>query len=358
MKILVVGDWHSKLHEEVVYHAFKKLGHEVLAFSWHPYFLAKSKYLKWFFYIINRAQYKYLWGPIVRKLNKDLIDFVERNKPEIVFVYRGTHILPATLRKIKENNVILVGYNNDDPFSPHYPHWPWRHFLKGIPEYDLMLAYRHHNIQDFQHAGAKRVELLRSWFVPEYNYPVELTAEEKKKFECDVVFIGHYENDGREQYLEYIIRQGIDFKIFGPLHDWDYITTHNPVFKPYHPIVPVRGDDYNKALNGAKIALCFLSKLNRDTYTRRCFEIPASKTFMLSEYTDDLANLYKEGVEIEFFKPPDEMLTKINHYLSDLSVINSLAEAGFKRVYKDRHDVMSRMSKMLESVKELQGTIK
>ena len=353
MKILVVGDWHSKLHEEVVSHAFKKLGHEVLAFSWHQYFLAKSKYLTWFFYVFKRAQYKYMWGPVVRNLNKDLIDFVEKNKPEIVFVYRGTHILPATLRKIKENDVILVGYNNDDPFSPYHPHWAWRHFLKGIPEYDLMLAYRHHNIQDFQQAGAKRVELLRSWFVPEYNYAVELTAEEKKKFECDVVFIGHYEADQRVEYLEAIEAAGFKLRLFGPGYDWDPIIAKSTKLAKHIPVKVMFGNDYNLALNGAKIALCFLSKLNRDTYTRRCFEIPSTGTFMLAEYTQDLADLFIEGEQVEFFRSSKEMISKLTRYISDKAIRQEVAAAGYKRVIADGHDVASRMKLVLKWVNEI-----
>lgn len=41
MKILIVGDWHSELHEEAVFHGFKKLGHEPIKFAWHQYLVSK-----------------------------------------------------------------------------------------------------------------------------------------------------------------------------------------------------------------------------------------------------------------------------------------------------------------------------
>ena len=351
MKILVVGDWHSTLHEEPIYQAFKKLGHEVNRFSWHQYFSAHTS--SFVTKLIKKAQYKYLIGPLIWKLNRDLIKLVKQEKPELVFIYRGTHILPATLGKIKENNVILVGYNNDDPFSPHYPHWPWRHFLKGIPECDLMLAYRYHNIQDFQQAGAKRVELLRSWFVPEYNYPVELTAEEKKKFECDVVFIGHYEADQRVECLEVIEAAGFKLRLFGPGYDWDPIIAKSTKLAKHIPVKLKFGNDYNLALNGAKIALCFLSKLNRDTYTRRCFEIPSTGTLMLAEYTQDLADLFIEGEQVEFFRSSKEMISKLTRYISDEAIRQEVAVAGYKRVIVDGHDVVSRMKLVLKWVNEI-----
>ena len=69
----------------------------------------------------------------------------------------------------------------------------------------------------------------------------------------------------------------------------------------FAPIEPVFGDDYAKALCGAKVCLAFLSKLNRDSYTRRCFEIPACGNVMLAERTADLCRMFKEDEEACFF---------------------------------------------------------
>jgi spore maturation protein CgeB len=112
----------------------------------------------------------------------------------------------------------------------------------------------------------------------------------------------------------------------------------------------VWGNEYNLALCGAKVALVFLSKLNRDTYTRRTFEIPGSGTAMLSEYTDDLAELFKEGSEIEFFRNPEQMLQKISSYLGDEKRRHSIAKSGHDRVLADGHDVVSRMKQVVHLV--------
>jgi spore maturation protein CgeB len=42
MKILVVGDGHSAIHEVAVVAAFKKLGHEVESFYWQDYFKSSN----------------------------------------------------------------------------------------------------------------------------------------------------------------------------------------------------------------------------------------------------------------------------------------------------------------------------
>lgn len=355
MRILIAGDWHSELHEEVVLCALRSLGHEVEAFKWCSYFGRPAGIIGGVVHSLRRAQNKYLAGPAISGINRDLIASVKRFKPDMLFVYRGTHVTSTTLRKIKAflPECVLVGYNNDDPFSPAHPSYLWRHFLQAIPSYDLMLAYRHANLAEYCNAGARRVELLRSWFVPERNHPIKLTDADNTKFETDVVFVGHYEDDQRLEFLEEVARRGIRLRLFGPGYDWDPLIRKSAVLNHLVPVQLVWGDDYNRALCGAKIALCFLSKLNRDTYTRRCFEIPASGTLMLSEYSDDLSTLYREGVEADFFHSRDEMLEKIRYYLAHDDVRISVARAGQLRLMQDKHDVTSRMAQLVKWTEEI-----
>jgi spore maturation protein CgeB len=356
VKILIAGDWHSELHEEAVFHAFERLGHEAFKFSWHRYFKPRG----WIgrsalpFY---KAQNKYLTGPAVSRLNRELLDLVLQVKPDVVFVYRGTHVYPRTLQAMQRQlrGTVVVGYNNDDPFSPHHPRWMWRHFLSGIPHYDLVLAYRQHNVAEYLAAGARRVELLRSWFVPERNHPVQLTEAEKEQYACDVVFIGHYEDDGRLAYLEEAARRGWHLRIFGPGYDWDPVIRNSPLLAGHVPVRLLWGEDYNRALCGAKVALCFFSQLNRDTYTRRCFEIPASGTVLLSKYTDDVAGLFRADQEAVFFRDANEMCASIENLLVDESLRSRIAHAGTQRVWDDGHDVVSRMRNVLAWVNEIAG---
>ncbi len=352
MKILIVGDWHSELHEEAVLNAFKALGHEVLKFAWHDYFKPKEGVID---RLNKKIQNRLVTGPIIWKLNRDLVKAASGFAPDMVYVYRGTHIAAATLTKIKRQHpdITLVGYNNDDPFAPGHPYSLWRHFFKAVPAYDLMLAYRHHNLDDFLRIGAKRVELLRSWYFPERNHPVTLSAEDRDKYECDVVFIGHYEADERKQQLEELVRQGFNLKLFGPGYDWDPVLKDSPELRSSMPVRLVWGEEYNKALCGAKMALCFLSKLNRDTYTRRCFEIPATGTLMLSEYTDDLATLYREGEEADYFRTKEELIDKVRLYLGNAGLRQTVAANGYRRVMGDGHDVVSRMKQVLVWVAEI-----
>ncbi len=358
MKILIVGDWHSDVHEETAYQALRRLGHDVARFSWHEYFKPSGLLASSLLAPAFKFQNKYMLGPTVGKLNADLIRRVSIERPDAVFIYRGSHIYPETLRRLREVNEqgVLVGYNNDDPFSSHYPRWVWRHFLAGIPAYDLVFAYRLANLEELERAGAKRVGLLRSWYVPERNRPMSLAPEDRERYGCDVTFVGHYEDDGRIDYLREIVRLGFRLKLWGPGYEWDSVVRRIPELRDQAPVNLVWGEDYCRAIASAKVALCFLSKLNRDTYTRRCFEIPAAGTLLLSEYSEDLASLFAEGVDAEYFRSMEQFRHKLRRYLVEAELARTrVAKAGLLRVSRDGHDVVSRMRDVVRRIEEVRS---
>lgn len=350
MKVLVAGDWHSDLHETEVCKSLRRLGHDAVEFSWFQHFKydAAKPYAP--DALAKRLQNKFVIGPLIGIINREFLEQVQRHRPDLIFVYRGTHLWAKTLQQVREEfpDCRLVGYNNDDPFSPAQPRYVWRHFLASVPVYDLMLAYRHANLEEFKRVGARKVDLMRSWYVPDRNHPVALTEVDKKAYDCDVVFVGHFEPDQRLEYLEAIVQRGHSLRLFGPGKYWQKPLARSRVLSHLAPVRMVWGEDYNKALCGAKLALCFLSKLNRDSYTRRCFEIPAAHTFMLSEYSHDLASLYHEGVEVDFFRSKEELLEKVDFYVRQDAVRAGVAAAGHAKVRTAGHDIDSRISKMLE----------
>ena len=93
--------------------------------------------------------------------------------------------------------------------------------------------------------------------------------------------------------------------------------------------------------------MCFFSKLNRDTYTRRCFEIPATGTLLLSEYSDDMTTIYRAGKEADYFSSKEELIEKIKLYVENDSFRRQVAACGNRRVVEDGHDIVSRMSKVV-----------
>ncbi len=346
MKILLAGTYAYEMYEEACVQALQNLGHSVTRFSWTKYFES----------LTGRCERKYaLAGPYTRQLNRQLLACVLRERPEVLFVWRGTNILPDTLERIRrEAGTFLVSFNNDDPFNSLHGSLhlrrQWTLFTRTIPYYDLHFVYRPVNVEDFKSAGARRVEILPPYFIPLRDRPVQLTDDERQHYGCDFVFVGHYEPDGRWESLMDLCRRGFSVKLFGT--GWERVIKKNGM-REFGNVYPVRNDDYAKALCGAKVALAFFSKLNRDVYTRRTFEIPATGTAMLSEYSREAAELYAEGKEALFFRSPDELLKKAQWLMEHDNERRELADAGRMRCMMSGYDVVSRMRQMMNALDEV-----
>ncbi len=359
MKVLIASDGHGgEAHAFAYGTRFEEQGHEVTHFTWKDYFKlyqyaanykTDGNKIKSIYY---RAQNKLTFGPALWRLNNDLVQKCKLEKPDLLFIYRGTHIYPCTLKRIKKLGVTIFGYNNDDPFSSVYRPYFWRHFRRCVPHYNHIFYYRHKNEADYKALNYNNISLLRSSYIKERNF--KITDTSKSPFVCDVIFVGHYENDGRDKLIKNLIEKGINIRLFGT--GWQASSEYGYLKeKMSGDIKPLYGRDYNLALNSGKIALVFLSKINNDTYTRRCFEIPATGTFMLSEYTKDLAEmLFLESKEADYFKNGEELLEKIKLYLNDNELREKVAMSGYHKVHSAGHEVGDRVKEVIKVYNQCQ----
>lgn len=352
MKVMVVGNGMWPWYEPACADALSRLGCDVVQFSTFDYFYKwipgepspESKSLS------SRLQNRLMAGPILKQINRDMFEAAKQFGPDVVFLYNSPHIFPETIEMLRASSsgVRIVQYANDNPFSRTARSSLWRHFIGSVAKCDINLVFRSANIADFRRAGARNVHLLRAYYIRDQDYRVKLTPNDRR-FDSDIVFAGHFEEDGRLALVSRILAEGIRLNVFGG--GWSVIQNAVAVDSPIRaqfPIKPVVGDDYRKAISGAKIALCFLSKLNVDTYTRRNFQIPAMGTFMLSEHSDDLATMFKEGEEAEYFRDSDELIDKVRFYLKNDEARNRIARGGQNRLLKDGHEVGDRMKQLLQ----------
>jgi spore maturation protein CgeB len=333
-KVLVVGDFISLIHEEAICRAFEDNQLEVHRFKFSSYF--KSDF--YFYTKLNNFQLKYTIGPIISKINNDLFKHLSNNDYDFVFFYRP-RIIRKSLLKFIYSRTIVYFYNNDDPFGKNYKRYFWYKYFKGLEYCHHIFYYRNKNKLDYSSIGYNNITLLRSYYIKSINFPIY------KKKEYDVVFVGHFEDDGRDLYLKYLIDNGINLKIFGP--EWHRCSNYDFFVKRIGEIHSLSLSDYNIVLNSSKIALVFLSTLNSDSYTRRCFEIPATNSFMLAQFSDDLSGLFKPGLEADYFYSKESLLSKVNFYLQNDKAREIIANSGFKRVVYDLHEVTERVKIIL-----------
>lgn len=290
----------------------------------------------------RRAEYHFCLGIHVKQINQELIRKCEMNYYDIVFLYSAELIYASTVKQIKELGTYVAVYHNDNPFSPRKSKFRLRHFLESIKYSDLAYAYRKSNVEDYYKYGACRSKVLRSYYIRKRNYYIPDGNGSDGVIVPRIAFIGHFENDGRLDYIEALANTGIDV---GVINGWP-ITCKNMI-----PISEAQSN-YNEVLNSLDIAIVFLSSLNEDTYTRRCFEIPMAKTMMLSVYTEDMATLYQEDKEIVFFRGIDEFVQKAQYYLEHDDERETIAEAAFERCLNDGHEVKDRVQEIIKDYRD------
>lgn len=282
-------------------------------------------------------------GERVRGMNRALVKKVQVMKPEILWAEKGLHLWPETMQAVKKTGVCLLIHFSPD--NQRIPANQSRHYLRGVPLYDAHVTTKTGDLEWLRRRGARRVERMGKGFDPQIHRPFDLTPEEQQEFGCQVGFVGHWE-PWREQLLLRLEKRGYAVKVWGG--GWRRARhRRHPLFSGARQRV---GTEYAKAVFGAKISLCLLSRWFGDQTTARSVEIPACGGFLLAERTPEHSELFREGKEAEFYSTETEMLEKIERYLKDEPARNSVAQAGRARClqgYSNRErliDIMNRLT--------------
>lgn len=336
-KIIIVGDWEYEIYESALANGFRSSNWIV-----YPYkipILRDRKYLNFFLQLI-------LKGKQFEKINKELIAKCIGVKPKILFIYRHAMIHRRTIQKIQNScpGIKITIYHNDNPYIGLKNKFKWIHYLKSHKSADITFVYRPKNIQDAKKWGAKRAELLLPHYVSYIHYPDRSKIGNNELI--DVVFIGHYEKDGRAETINFLLENGIDVRIFGT--GWEKTKKKNELVK-HRAIIPLDGDDYRKTITRSKIALVFLSKKNQDVWTRRCFEIPACGTLMMVPKTRELEGIYGND-EVVFYSTKEELLVQIRFYLGEEEIRKRIAKNGYMKCVGSGNCEKSRARELIYAI--------
>lgn len=330
-KVLLAGNWAWDIYEEALARGFEGEGWEVVPFRTGvvPRSFADSS-------LLGRLRPSWALGSV----NKALLDIAAETQPDLIFLWRCIDILPSTLRtlKLRLPDAKLVAYHNDNPFKSAKERLKCRHFLAGLKETDIAAVYRPDNLRAALAVGAKRAEILPPSFIRALHRPVSSGEV------SDVVYVGHFEPDGRLEALNALHEAGVPVKVRGT--GWQSAqAAHSWLAR--QPIEQLWGEAYVAALAGAKISLAFLSGRHGDVYTRRCFEIPACGSLLLAPRTAELRQFFQEDEEAVFWGSRDELVEKVRCLLSNEDRRAEIAAAGRRRVLQDGHDEYGRAAQVL-----------
>ena len=354
MRVLLAGAWQYEMYENAFARALKQIGIHDCPFNLYAGHAG----------LVSKFEHKYsFYGINTRRSLRELTRACEDFRPDVLLIWLGAGVRSETLKSIKRSiSTRIVGYVHDDPFahlshglSPSHHRYHWSPFIKALPIYDLVLFAKKLSADDALMHGAKATGVLPQYFVPWIHRHINLSDLELMEFRCDIAFAGHFEPDGRDVSLLELAKAGLKIRLYkGGLWERSRIHRSRQLEQAGVFVGPaVRGDYYASALSGADVSLCFMSKMNRDPYTTRCFEIPACGSLLLSERTPELQLLFNEDAEAVFFSSIDELVDKAKWLRSNPELRACIAAAGQRKVHAGCHSVLDRAAQFIDLVGHL-----
>jgi hypothetical protein len=299
--------------------ALGRLGAATVRFDVTPYMLRGGLLARHF-------HERLLVGPNVAALNRDLVALATEQGPfDVAWIDKGSWIRPATLQALRRHCRLLV-HNTPDAFFDCNRS---RLFEAGIGAYDLCITNKRYELDQYREAGARDVMLLPQGVGDKF---VALAGTTDIQPTPALVFMGRCEPH-YVATLTALVNAGQPVHIWGP--KWPQRMGRDPVLGPAIRGDAIYGEGYVRCLQRHLVGLGFLSKLNRDQFTTRSFEIPAAGRLLLAERTPDHQALFEEGAEAEFYGSTAELVEKARFYLAHPDRALAIGAAGRARVLRD-----------------------
>jgi hypothetical protein len=297
----------------------------------------------------SKVQRKLLFGPRLSRMNRGLIEAVDRVQPEVVFLFRPVYFTGSTARELKRRhpNLCLVNYTNDNAFEDGEEFAVWRRHFDFVPWCDLNYYYRAWNVDAAKARGIPNPKLTMPHYVEGIHRPCDDVPDQ---FKSEVLYAGHWEDDGRIELFEFLLAHGLPLTIRG----FSNCPPNSPLIPALKPTL--RGLDYARALAGAKIVLGVVSARNKDKYTRRTFEIPACGSLMLAPRNDVIETMFRDGVEAVYYTDHQDCLDRARYYLEHESERARIARAGYERCLRDGHSNIARCQAIVQDIKAILPT--
>ncbi len=263
----------------------------------------------------------------VRQFNAELVRQAKRHQPEMLLVFKGMFVEASTIDALRASGVRCYCFYPDVSFYVHGKYLPC-----ALPRYDWVFVTKSFGVRDMrERLGIANASVLMHAYDPDLHRPLDLSAGDRERYECDVSFIGTW-SPKKEEALNALLaaRPGLSVRVWG--EQWDRAALNDAMRRAVRG-QEATGDEYVRAIRGSRINLGLLSERRAgssagDQITSRTFHIPASGGFMLHERTEELLALFADGKEVATFGDTAEMIAQIDRFLADDAARLTIAAAG------------------------------
>jgi spore maturation protein CgeB len=272
-----------------------------------------------------------------QKMNANLLDMVRGWKPDICIFSLYTDQFDLAAIKELKNLTKTFCFFHDDTWRVDYSRYWARQF-------DFFSSPDFHGVAKYSELGLKNC----IYFPFGCNEKLFRKLDIPKQY--DISFVG-----GWHSYREWIIgkirRAGLAVEVAG--YGWPagevnqsrMIEIFNQTRINLNLSNSVSWDIRYLASSPRALVHRIRSKKSIEQMKARIFEINGCGGFQLTYYVDGLANCYAINEEIATYSDPDDLIEKINYYLTHKDLRKIISEAGYQRTLKD-HTIASNFEKV------------
>jgi len=299
MKVLVVGAGKAPAIERYYVDHLRELGVTAEHYAAQNVFF--DHYEK---NLLNKVAFKAGFSRIYHKINQEFKNIVEEFGPDIIWVFKGMELFPASLQWARDKKIRLANYNTDNPFLFSGSGSGNKNVADSLPLYDLHLTYDRDIRKRFAEQYGIRCELLPFGFEESETLYRKLLELPEKRSLC---FVGSPDKE-RIEFLEAVAAE-IPLTIYGP--EWrdsiksDNVTIYDSVY----------GEDFWKILRQYRVQLNYMRPHNLNSHNMRSFEVPGIGGIMLAPATTDHKEYFEAGQEIFLYSDVRECILKARHIL-------------------------------------------
>lgn len=357
MRILFLGEITPGQTSLMRMRALAHLGHEVHGVNT----VASWKKASWQQRQIQRRLGR---GRVVDEINESVLAAARALRPHLIWAEKQEFLRPDTLDDLRALGARLVHFTPDPYFSLRWKRT--RLMDEAMSGFDVLVYCKSYERAQYSALG-KPLIYMALGYCDKVHRPLPSIDPQ---WLCAVGFLGGWE-PRRERLLHAAAAAGIDLKIRGGywefLHDGHWTLRRHIILKQlagtdrfrFHRDAildkawqggEVYGDDYARALTGARIGLGLLRAVCPDQHTTRTFEIPACGSMLLADRTQEHQEFFREGSEAEFFGSDEEMIDKLQFYCVNEDACLRVARAGYERCRTSGYSYVDRLRNALQAM--------
>ena len=315
--------------------ALEALGFETMFFEFRTGLVYKSRFMRRL--IRQFPSIKFLKRRTIANINKQLLEEVERFKPDYLIATVAENIYPETILKIRSRGVVTANW-----FTDLFTHWSI--IQKMAPAYTLFFSS--------DSAILERLKELRfnnCFYLPEgFGVEAAVSPFQKRQDLYDVSFIGSY-NQGiwqhRKKFLEAIKDMGLN--IWGP-EIWKKTSLKD------HYRGSARGEHMLDIYRKSKIALeiPWDDKMS-EAIGSRPFEVMfCGACLFVYDIRKDMARNFKKDKEYVPFLAEEELRSKVERLLANDAERRTIAKAAYDTLIS-KHTFQARLKTIIDTAERI-----